>query len=110
MTLYIVMGIVLELLQKKKTTAQQLAEKYEISTRSVYRYVNSLCAGGFPVITYLGRSGGIGLHPNFSLNNLYFSKNELDLLISLCKSQRKKTPESIVLCEKLEYIKMNKNT
>jgi len=110
MTVYIIMGIVLELLQHQKTTAQKIANKYEISTRSVYRYINSLCASGFPVITYLGRSGGIGLQPNFSLKNLYFSEQELELLIGLCNRQSKKTPESTALCEKLQYIKMNNNT
>jgi len=108
MTTYIVMGIILELLQHQKTTAQKIADKYEISTRSVYRYIDSLCSSGFPVITYLGRTGGIGLHPNFSLNNLYFSEDELIFLIKLCQRQVKKTPESKALCEKLQYIKMNK--
>lgn len=108
MSIYIVMGIVLELLQNEKITAQKLAQKYELSTRSIYRYVNALCESGFPIITHLGRMGGIALEPNFSLNNLFFTKSEIELLISLCMKKKNKTPESQALCEKLKYIKMNK--
>lgn len=106
--LYIAMGIVLELLQHKKVTADRLAEKFEISTRTVYRYVDDLSIGGFPVISFLGRGGGLGLAENFSLNNLYFSKQELDLLLYMCKNQKNKTAQIKTLCDKLEYIKMNK--
>jgi len=35
----------------RKITAKQIAEKLEINIRTVYRYIDSLCASGVPIIS-----------------------------------------------------------
>ena len=37
---YLLLAILLELLKKEKVPAKYIADKYEISTRTVYRYLN----------------------------------------------------------------------
>ena len=39
-------------------TANELAQKYEMSTRSIYRYVAVLSEGGVPIESQQGRGGG----------------------------------------------------
>lgn len=51
-------GILSVLLQKEKVTAPYIAEKLEISLRTVNRNIEALCAAGIPLITEPGRNGG----------------------------------------------------
>lgn len=102
MQLYIMMGVLLSLMQNGKMTAQQLAEKFEVSTRSIYRYVDSLSVNGVPIVTDSGRKGGIYLINNFNLDNMFFTTNELmQIKDFLAKTD---TPESVSLLEKVNYL------
>ena len=48
-----------------KITAKQIAEKLEINIRTVYRYIDSLCESGVPIISDSGQNGGYTLLNNF---------------------------------------------
>ena len=108
MPLYVMMGVLLDLLQNEKTTAAKLADKYEVSERSIYRYITSLSSYGVPIYTTPGRYGGITLSAPLEINKLYFSKTELDTLKQLIKKERA-TPESATLMQKLKYLENYKN-
>jgi predicted DNA-binding transcriptional regulator YafY len=41
---------ILWMLKQRRRTAAELAEALEISVRSVYRYIDALCASGVPLI------------------------------------------------------------
>lgn len=60
------LAILFELLQKRRLTASYLSEKYEISPRTVYRYVE-LLSEHVPVFIKRGRNGGICLADNYKL-------------------------------------------
>ena len=100
MNISVIVGLLLYLLNHSKTNAQTLAEKFEISTRTVYRYLDYLSLWGVPVVTLCGRCGGIYIENNFKLKNIYFTDAELDKLI-------KNIGEDKVLTEKLLFLKMN---
>ena len=72
----IMIDIMMTLLSKRKLTARQLADKYEISTRSVYRYVEELNVCGVPVDVERGRYGGISIPDTFRLPSYYFTREE----------------------------------
>ena len=55
----IMLKILMLLLQKRKITASELAKKYEVSVRSIYRYVEELITCGVPVDVERGRYGGL---------------------------------------------------
>ncbi|MDT9717688.1 YafY family protein [Paenibacillus sp. ClWae2A] len=44
-----------------KVTAKQMSEKLEINIRTVYRYIDALCASGVPIISDTGHNGGYSL-------------------------------------------------
>lgn len=79
---YLVFGIFLYISQRNKTTAKEIAEKFEISTRTVYRYIDALSMAGVPIISESGKFGGVYLSPNFSLENIVLSQQEKDTLKS----------------------------
>ena len=62
---YLIFGIFLFIYQKKGTTAREIAEKFEISRRTVYRYIDELCKAGIPLRTQQGLNGGIFIDKNF---------------------------------------------
>lgn len=59
------LAIIWLLRAQRRMTAARLAEALEISERTVYRYIDSLCASGVPIIADLGPDGGYRLAENF---------------------------------------------
>ncbi len=95
------LGVLLDLMTNKKITARQIAEKMELSTRTIYRYVDILSANGVPVSTATGRNGGIFLTHKYELSSVYFTQKELDLMIDLlCRS----TDENAVFAMQKLYL------
>ena len=54
-------GILSILLQEEKTTAPELAEKFEVSRRTINRDIEDLCKAGIPIRTAQGTGGGISI-------------------------------------------------
>lgn len=68
--------IVYLLLDKKKVTAKELACRFEVSERTIYRDVEVLSSAGIPVYTVKGKGGGISLVEDFVLNKSLLSEEE----------------------------------
>ena len=64
------LGIVYLLLNKKTVTAKELAERFEVSVRTIYRDVENLSMAGIPIYTRKGKNGGISLMSQFVLNKM----------------------------------------
>lgn len=69
------------LLRVKKCTVSDLAVKFELSPRTILRYLDTLELGGIPIIRYAGKNGGIELDPSFKFERAFFTKKEFDTLI-----------------------------
>ena len=83
MHLDIIFGILLTLNRKRQVTAKELADKYEISIRTVYRYLSILDSNNIPITTKRGKNGGIFLNNNVKLNNLFFTAAEKVALLNM---------------------------
>ena len=55
----IMVKILTLLLARRKLTARQIADRYEISMRSVYRYIEELTVADIPIDVTRGRYGGL---------------------------------------------------
>jgi predicted DNA-binding transcriptional regulator YafY len=64
------------LISKKRTTASEFAAHLEISVRTVYRYIDALCASGVPIVAEPGHDGGFSLLENFIGTPLFFDSDE----------------------------------
>lgn len=76
----ITISILFELLSKRHVTAAYLAEKYGISQRTVYRYVELLSTAA-PIHIKRGRSGGICIPDNYKLPTNFLTKEEYSAAI-----------------------------
>lgn len=100
----IMIDIMMTLLSKRKMTARQLADKYEISTRSVYRYVEELNVCGVPVDVERGRYGGISIPDTFRLPSYYFTREEYAATVNALGAMASQVGDKSVLTamEKLQ--------
>lgn len=78
--------IVYLLLERGRMTADQLAQRLEVSVRTVYRDVESLSAAGVPVFTTQGKGGGVALLDGYVLDRAAFTQEEQRLLLTALQS------------------------
>lgn len=64
-----------------KWTAKQISEKLEINIRTVYRYMDALCASGVPIVSDAGHNGGYSLLNHFIRAPLLFDLEEKKALL-----------------------------
>lgn len=64
------------LLAKKTMTAKELAEHFEVCSRTIYRDVETLAQAGIPIYTTKGNGGGIHLTESFVLNKSVLTEEE----------------------------------
>ncbi len=69
------------LVEKRAVTAGELAERLEVSERTIYRDIDSLSAAGIPVFTQKGQGGGIRLMEQFVLDRALLSQEEQDEIL-----------------------------
>lgn len=70
------------LLDKETVKASELAEKFEVSVRTVYRDIEALSGAGIPVYTEPGRNGGIRLINGFTLDRVILSEEEKQKILT----------------------------
>ncbi|MNO49838.1 HTH domain protein [compost metagenome] len=70
---------------ERKLTAAQIADNLEISVRTVYRYIDALCASGVPIVAESGHDGGIRILGSFKETPLFFNSVELKALVDAFK-------------------------
>lgn len=69
------------LIEKRKISAKDLAARFEVSTRTVYRDIEILSGAGIPVYTTCGRGGGISILDNFILNKSVITEKEQEQIL-----------------------------
>ena len=78
--------IVYYLLDKGQATAPELAEKFEVSVRTIYRDIDALSGAGIPIYTEAGRNGGIHLLNDFVLDQAVLSVEEKQEILTALQS------------------------
>ncbi len=91
------------LMNKGSVTAEELAERFGVSTRTVYRDIDSLSMAGIPVYANRGKGGGIRLMEHFVLDRRLLSKEEQGRILAALASLRETgASQDIRILEKLE--------
>ncbi|HZG80120.1 MAG TPA: YafY family protein [Brevibacillus sp.] len=76
------MAITIILLNRKRVQAQELAERMEVSLRTIYRDMESLCLAGIPIVSYMGTEGGYEIMDSFRLDRQMLSHDELIAMLT----------------------------
>ena len=80
------LGIVTTLLQCDKITAPELAGRFEVSRRTIYRDIDDICKAGIPIISVQGGDGGISISEGYKLDKNVLTVDELQNIITGLKS------------------------
>lgn len=73
--------IVYHLLDKGRATAPELAKKFEVSVRTIYRDLDAISAAGIPIYTVQGKGGGIFILPEFVLEKSLLTPQEKEQIL-----------------------------
>lgn len=69
--------IITYLLNHEKARARELADKLEVSVRTIYRDIDAICQAGIPIVTYQGSDGGIGIIEGYKLDKSILTNDEI---------------------------------
>lgn len=78
-------GIITLLLQRDKVTAPELAERFEVSRRTINRDIEDICKAGIPLVTTQGYGGGISISDGYKIEKSFFTNDELQAVITALK-------------------------
>ena len=73
--------IIYILMKKRKITAKELADRFEVSTRTIYRDIETLSRVNIPIYASKGKDGGIGLLDEYVLNKTILSEEEQNQIL-----------------------------
>ena len=79
-------GILSLLLQRDSVTAPELAERFEVSRRTINRDVEALCQAGIPIVTRQGAGGGISIMEGFRVDRTVLSAADMQAILAGLKS------------------------
>lgn len=97
--------IIYILLNKKIVTAKELAARFNVSTRTIYRDIDNLSLSGIPVYTEKGKGGGISLLPDFVLSKSILNEKEQNEILSALQGlSHVRTQETDHVLQKLSAI------
>ncbi|MFJ8528184.1 helix-turn-helix transcriptional regulator [Bacillus sp. NPDC094106] len=103
-------SILIYLLKKDIVSAEELANTFEVSKRTIYRDIDALSSIGIPVISYLGKNGGFTLIDNYRLDKFTFNEEEKKFLLEglTLKNELFDSNQLSILQKKIELLKENK--
>jgi len=100
--------IITILLNRQTVTAKELADRFGVSRRTIYRDVDALSSAGVPIYTDKGKGGGISILEDYTLNKALLSKSESEgLILALKALGATEYPEADVLLDKIGSIFKN---
>lgn len=76
------MSIALVLLDKERVSAQELADMFEVSLRTIYRDIDAIDLAGIPIRSTPGVGGGFEIMPNYKIDKKVFSTDDLVAILT----------------------------
>ena len=97
--------IVYILIAKKNVTSEELSKHFEVSVRTIYRDINTLCEAGIPIYSKQGKNGGISIVESYILDKTLLSnKEQNEILIGLQSLGAIKYPEVENIVSKISTV------
>lgn len=74
-------SIIMILLEKKRIGAQELADMFEVSPRTIYRDIDAINMAGIPVRSMPGVGGGFEIMQEYKIDKKIFSTSDLSAIL-----------------------------
>ena len=78
--------ILFTLLDKRHTSASELAARYDVSVRTIYRYIDEMTVAGIPIDVTRGAGGGIFISDAYKLPRGFMTRDEYDRAIEAMRA------------------------
>ncbi|HAO6182034.1 TPA: YafY family transcriptional regulator [Listeria monocytogenes] len=105
---------ILVMILERKVLASELAEKFEVSTRTIYRDMDTLLYAGFPVVALPGKNGGFTMLDTYKLATFTFSEAEKQILLEALEARSEfmlnDSDSQEILREKITLLQTEKPT
>ncbi len=75
-------SIIMLLLDKERIGAQELADMFEVSPRTIYRDIDAISMAGIPVNSIPGAGGGFEIMPKYKVDKKVFSSADLSAILT----------------------------
>ena len=79
-------GILSVLLQREIITAPELAERFEVSRRTINRDIEVLCKAGIPIRTTQGTGGGISIMDGYRMDRTILTSKDMQMILAGLRS------------------------
>lgn len=79
------LGLVIYLLNRDMLSARTLAEKFEVSTRTIQRDMETLSAAGIPIGSSQGTSGGYYIMDSYKMNRQMLRPEDYNFILTALK-------------------------
>lgn len=71
-----ILAIIVLLLENELVSTAQLAQRFDVTKRTIFRDIETIELAGFPIISHPGRNGGFSLVDSFKLRTYTYSGEE----------------------------------
>jgi predicted DNA-binding transcriptional regulator YafY len=71
------LAIVMMLMNKDKVTANELAEYFEVSVRTIVRDMEAINLAGIPIVSQQGKNGGFSILNNYKVDKNFLTPGEI---------------------------------
>lgn len=79
------LAITVTLLNRDIISARELADRFEVSIRTIYRDVDAISMAGIPITSYAGKQGGFKIIDSFKLDRQLLTMKDMLAMLSALK-------------------------
>jgi len=72
-----ILSIIMLLLNRKMISAPELSKIFDVSVRTIYRDIETICRAGIPLVTETGVKGGVSILEDFKIDKYLFSASDM---------------------------------
>jgi len=94
-------GILSVLLQEERTTAPELADRFEVSRRTINRDIEDLCKAGIPIRNVQDSGGGISIMDGYRMDRTILTSRDMQMILAGLSSRF----DSCFQCGKSELLR-----
>lgn len=87
-------AITMMLLNRKRISATDLAARFEVSLRTIYRDMETINRAGIPVVSFSGSDGGYEIMQSYRLDRQYLSLEDLYSIYSALRGMQSATGDT----------------